>query len=128
VIVVVNPSSMSTPAAAYSQGLAVGNFVFVAGQVAFDADMNVVGGDDVAAQTRQAIANVEAVLNATGAGLEDVVSTTVYLTSFDGYKEYDRAYAECFGDHKPARATVRADLVLPELLVEIQAIAYRERP
>ena len=125
---VLNPPELFTPAAGYSQGIAAGNLIFVAGQVSFDSDMKVVGEGDVAAQTRQTLANVEAVLKSAGASLKDVVSTTVFLKSFERYKEYDEVYMECFGDHRPARATVRADLVLPNLLVEIQAIAWRKEP
>lgn len=123
---VLNPPELFTPSGGYSQGIAAGNLIFVAGQVSFDSDMKVVGEGDVVAQTRQALANVEAVLKSAGASLQDVVSTTVYLKSFERYKEYDEAYMECFGDHRPARATVRADLVLSNLLVEIQAIAWRK--
>jgi 2-iminobutanoate/2-iminopropanoate deaminase len=124
---VINPPELGTPIAAYSHGVGVGDLLFVAGQVALAADGSIVGPGDLAAQTRQTIANVEAVLRAGGATLADVASTTVYLTSFENYAEYDRVYGECFGDHRPARATVRADLVKPELLIEIQAVAARRR-
>jgi reactive intermediate/imine deaminase len=116
---------MGAPIAHYSHGVMAGNLIFVAGQVPVDASGQLVGAGDIGAQTRQVIKNVEAVLAAEGASLADVVSTTVYLTNFDRYKDYDRVYAECFGGNRPARATVRADLVRPEWLVEIQAIAVK---
>jgi len=123
----INPQDLVIPVSSYSHGIAAGDLVFVAGQVSFDEEGDVVGVGDLAAQTCQAIANVEKVLRAAGARLSDVVSTTVYLTSFDNYADYDRAYGECFGGHRPARATVKAELVKPELLVEVQAIAVRKR-
>jgi reactive intermediate/imine deaminase len=123
---VVNPPELPRPTAAYSQGVEIGNLVFVSGQIAIGTEGEIVGEGELAAQTRQTIRNVEAVLRAAGAGLLDVVSTTVYLTSFDNYAEYDRVYGECFGTHRPARATVRADLVNPALLIEIQAVAVRQ--
>lgn len=122
----INPPELAAPIASYSHGTQAGNMVFVAGQVPIDKDGNVVGEGDVRAQTRQVIANVEAVLKAGGASLADVVSTTVYLRDFDRYAEYNEAYSEGFGDNKPARATVQAGLVRDEWLVEIQAIAVKQ--
>lgn len=117
------PTVMSAPGA-FSQGVAAkGSLVFVSGQVSVDKDANLIGEGDMAAQTRQALANVERVLAEAGAELTDVVATTVYLSSYDDYSAFDRAYGEVFGGHRPARATVRADLVLASLLVEIQATA-----
>lgn len=120
-----NPPELAPPVAAYSHGAEAGNLVFVAGQVATDKEGNTVGCGDVAAQTRQVIANVEAVLKTAGCTLQDVVSTTVYVRDFDAYAEYNDAYIEAFGGHKPARATVQAGLVKGEWLVEIQAIAVK---
>ncbi|MGH2686429.1 MAG: RidA family protein [Actinomycetota bacterium] len=123
----IQPPGLPQPSAAFSHGVASGDLIFVAGEIAQGPDGAIVGEGDVATQTRQTLRNVEAVLRAAGANLQDVVSTTVYLSSFDGYREYDRAYAEAFGDHRPARATLRADLVRDEALIEIQAIARRAR-
>jgi 2-iminobutanoate/2-iminopropanoate deaminase len=121
----IRPPNLPPPGAAYSHGVRAGESVFVAGEIAQDADGTLVGERDVAEQTRQTILNMEAVLETAGLTLRDVVSTTVYLTSFEHYAEYDRAYAEAFGDHRPARATVQAGLVRPGALVEIQAIALK---
>jgi reactive intermediate/imine deaminase len=122
---VLQPSDIVKPTASYSHGVAVGSFVFVAGQASLDIEGRVVGAGDIEAQTRQTIANLTAVLAEDGLQLRDVVSTTVYLSKLEDYRAYDRVYAECFEGHRPARATVRADLVMPELLVEIQAIAAK---
>jgi 2-iminobutanoate/2-iminopropanoate deaminase len=121
----IQPSELPRPASAFSHGVASGDLIFVAGEIAQGPDGAIVGEGDLAMQTRQTLRNVEAVLRAAGASLQDVVCTTVYLTSLEGYAEYDRAYAEVFGEHRPARATVRADLIRPEALVEIQAIARK---
>jgi reactive intermediate/imine deaminase len=120
---IIRSTEVPEPAAAYSHAVKAGSHVFVAGQIPVDRDGNIVGDGDIAAQTRQTIQNVEAVLRAAGGSLTDVVSTTVYLTDMANFAEYDRVYDEYFGDFRPARATVRADLVNPKLLVEIQAIA-----
>ena len=121
----INPSELAPPVAAYSHGIDAGGMIFVAGQVPVDEDGNVVGSGDVGAQTRQVIANVEAVLKAAGCSLDDVVATTVYVRDFETYGEYNRVYSECFGENRPAGATVQAGLVSQDWLVEIQAIAVK---
>ena len=124
-ITALQPAGLMPPAAAYSHGVAAGPFVFVAGQAAIGANGELVGPGDVAEQTRQCLRNVSSVLAAEGLDLGDVASTTVYLADFGRYVEYDAAYAAMFGTHRPARATVRAELVWDQLLVEIQAVAVR---
>ncbi|MCY1260893.1 Enamine/imine deaminase [compost metagenome] len=120
---IINPTTVMPPQGGYSQGIQAANLVFVAGQVGVDAQGKLTGDAAMAEQTRQTIANVAAVLAESGARLTDVVSATVYVKSFAEYKVFDQVWQECFGEHKPARATVQAELVLPQLLVEIQAIA-----
>lgn len=122
---IINPNDVMAPQGGYVQGVDAGGMVFVAGQVGVGQDGRPVGDFGMAAQTRQTLANVAAVLREAGLGLKDVVSTTVYVTDFADYKLFDQVWQECFGDHKPARATVKADLVHPSLLVEVQAIAVR---
>ena len=120
---VINPKDILPPQGGYSQGIKAGNLVFVAGQVGVDAHGKPTGDGGMAAQTRQTIANLAAVLRDAGAALSDVVSTTVFIKDFTEYAVFDRVWQECFGAHKPARATVKAELVHPVLLIEIQAIA-----
>ena len=121
-----NPSTVSKPGAGYSQGVAVGGATYVAGQVSVDATGAIVGRGDLVAQTRQTLANLEHVLAAGGMTLADVVSTTVYLTDLTDYRAFCKTWCEVFGDHCPARATVKAELVHPDLMVEIQAVAVRQ--
>ena len=122
------PAELMTPRAHYSHGVATEEWVFVAGETATGPDGQLVGVDDITAQTTQTIANIATVLAEVGLGLGDVVSTTVYLPSFDHYRAFDAAYAAAFGEHRPARATLGCTLVHPALLVEIQAVAVRPRP
>ena len=121
----INPSTVLTPMGGYSQAVAVDKLIFVAGQCGVDVDGKPTGDGGMAAQTRQTIVNIAAILAAEGASLDDVVSTTVYIKDFAEYQLFDQIYRECFGNHKPARATVQAGMVAPQLLVEIQAIAIR---
>jgi enamine deaminase RidA (YjgF/YER057c/UK114 family) len=100
--------------------------MFLAGQCGVDGEGNAVGVGDAAAQTRKAIENIEAILRDGGFELTDVVYVTTFLAGLEHFDAYDRAYAEAFGSHRPPRATVRADINSPDLLVEIQAIAKKD--
>lgn len=110
--------------AGIAQGVRSGDRIYVSGQVAFDRDGKLVGEGDMTAQTRQVFANIAAVLAEAGAGLDDVVKITAFITDMDQYRDYAAARAEAFPNVLPASATVTTPaLVLPELLVEVEAIA-----
>lgn len=120
------PSGVPVPAGAYSPVVRVGDLVFIAGMVGTDADRRL-PGDDIASQTRQALRNVQACLEAAGASLADVCSVTTYLEHADrDFRAYDLAYREFFAADFPARATVQAH-IFGEPIVEIQAIAVVHR-
>ena len=118
-----NPSTMPKPAGPYCQVVRKGPIVTTAGAVAFAPSGELVGEGDVGAQTRQVLENVKAALEAAGASLADVVKTTVFITNVDDFQAMNRVYLEFFGDHPAARSTVRVDLMMPSLLVEIEAMA-----
>ena len=111
----IEPESFGPSTMPFSQGVRAGNLVFVAGQVG--------SGDGIGEQTRVAIDRVRTVLAEVGADLTNVVSATVFLTDVGDFAAYNEAWVQAFGDHRPARATVRAELMVPGPLVEIQAIA-----
>ncbi len=118
-----NPESLGDLGLPYSQGVVAGGLCYVAGQVALDAEGNVIAPGDAGAQTTATLERVEAVLAAAGASLEDIVSANVFLTDDADAAAFNAAWAEKFGDHMPTRAAVRAGLLLDGLVVEIQAIA-----
>jgi 2-iminobutanoate/2-iminopropanoate deaminase len=118
-----SPSSFAPAPGPFSQGVRAGNLVFVAGQAAQDDEGNIVGLGDVREQTRVTLDRVARVLAEAGGDLSNVATATVFLTDLGSFAPYNEAWVEAFGDHRPARATVRADLLLPEMLVEVQAIA-----
>ena len=112
------------PAYPYSPGTKGGNIIFTAGQVAWDARAEVVGPGDVRAQTVQTLNNVKSVLAEGGATLDDVLKCNVYLKNIDDFQAMNEVFASFFPNDPPARTTVQALLADPEMLVEIEAIAY----
>ncbi len=112
------------PAYPYSPGAKGGNIIFTAGQVAWNARAEVVGPGDVRAQTVQTLNNVKSVLAEGGATLDDVLKCTVYLKNISDFQAMNEVFASFFPNDPPARTTVQALLADPEMLVEIEAIAY----
>ncbi len=107
----------------YSQAVIAGGLVYTAGQVAFDpATMTLVAGD-VKAQTDRVLLNLQAILEAAGSSLGQVVRTTVFLASMDDFAAMNEVYARHFGAHKPARSTVAVRTLPRNALVEIDCVA-----
>lgn len=111
------------PGGHYSQAVVHGDTVYVAGQLPVDpADPKRPPGD-AAAQARQALENVQAILEAAGSGLDLTLQMTVYVSDISHWGEVNRVYAEMMGDHRPARAVVPTRDLHYGYVVEIQAIA-----
>jgi 2-iminobutanoate/2-iminopropanoate deaminase len=120
---VITRSDVPAPALPFSAGIKANGFVFTAGQVGTDPSTGKVVGPDVASQTRQAIANVRAILEAGGSSLEQLVKTTVFLADLRTFEEMNAVYRELIPEPRPGRSTVEARLARPEILVEIEGIA-----
>lgn len=118
----VNPKSLPTPMAAYSQVVRKNSIVTTAGMISTNSEGQVVGSD-IETQTQQTLSNLKTALEAAGAELKDVTKTTVFIKDMADYKGMNQIYNQFFQENPPARSTVRADLVLPELLIEVEAIA-----
>ncbi len=114
---------MSKPLGPYSPVVRAGDFVIVSGQGGIKDGVIVDGG--VPAQTSQTIANIAERLAEQGATLADVVKTLCFLTDMATFAEFNQAYADAFGDHRPARSTVEVSALPAGLAVEIEAWAYK---
>lgn len=113
------------PRAGYSRAVRIGPHVWVAGTTASDANGQLVGAGDAAAQARQAFANVEQALLAAGARLDQVVRTRMYITRIEDAEAVASVHGALFGKIRPASTLVAiAALVAPEMLVEVEAEAY----
>jgi reactive intermediate/imine deaminase len=122
---IVHPDGLAAPNG-FSQVVEFsGKLVVVSGQVAFDAEGRVVGPGDAEAQTRQVFANLRTALAAAGAGLENIVKLTVYLTDIGDLAAVRRVRNEVFDPAAPPASTLVAvaALVDPALRVEIEALA-----
>ena len=113
-----------SPQGPYSHAVEAGGFVYVSGQAALDPDTSKPLGGTVAEETRLTLENVKAILEASGATLDDVVKCSVFLADIRDFAAMNAVYKEYFGRAKPARTTVQACLPLPSLKVEIDCIAY----
>jgi 2-iminobutanoate/2-iminopropanoate deaminase len=109
--------------APYSQAIRVDNLVFVSGQLAVRPGHAEIVGDSIEEQTEQVFANLRAILEEAGSGLERLVKTTVYLADLGDFAGMNEVYARHVGDRPPARATIEVAALPSGAKVEIEAIA-----
>jgi 2-iminobutanoate/2-iminopropanoate deaminase len=109
--------------APYSQAIRAGGLVFVAGQVALKPGATEIEAGTIEEQTEQTLANLKAILEAAGSGLDRLVKTTVFLTDLADFPGMNEVYRREVGDAPPARSTVGVAALPAGALVEIEAIA-----
>jgi 2-iminobutanoate/2-iminopropanoate deaminase len=120
---IISTPNAPTPAGHYSQAVVYGGVVYVAGMLGIDPAEPDRHPGDAAQQTRQALANVAAVLEEAGADLKCVVRMTVFVSGHDLWGDVNAAYADVMGEHRPARAIVPVQSFREPFLVEIVATA-----
>ncbi|GAB3668449.1 Rid family detoxifying hydrolase [Halopiger thermotolerans] len=111
---------------AYSQATSNGSLLFTAGQIPLTADGELLDDEPIAAQTEQALYNLDAILDEADASSEDILKVTVYLDDIDDFEEMNEAYADYFDDEPPARSAVEVAALPKGVGVEIEAVASLE--
>ena len=115
---------LGTPISHYTDAVRAGDLLFVSGIVPVDPQGNLVGGDDVVAQTRKVFEIMGVVLASVGATFRDVVKVTVYLTDVDDRTRINPVRQEVFGDARPASTLIEISrLAIPGAKIEIEAVA-----
>jgi len=109
--------------APYSQAIRANGLVFVSGQLALRPDHADIVGEGIAEQTEQVFANLRAILEEAGSGLDRLVKTTVFLTDLGDFAGMNEVYARHVGETPPARATIEVSALPSGAKVEIEAIA-----
>ena len=112
------------PTIGFSAAVRAGDLVFVSGMTAADAAGEVVGGDDVAAQAREAVRKIADALERAGARPDQVVRTRMYLVDPGDWEAVGAVHAEAFGAAAPAATMLVTGLLDPRMRVEIEAVAY----
>jgi 2-iminobutanoate/2-iminopropanoate deaminase len=122
-----NPAGVAKPIRGYysnSVRVSAGPLLFISGQVALDPEGSIVGKGDVRAQTVQVLENIRTILRANGADMQDVVNVTVYVTDMSFLDRITDIRMQYFPSNGPSSAIVEiAKLAMPELLIEIAAVA-----
>ena len=111
------------PAGHYSQAISHNGLVFVSGQLPLDPATGQVREGGIEPQARQVIANIGEILKASGSGLDKILKATIYIPDSSYWPEINRVYAECMGEHKPARAVIPCGDLHYGVLLEMEVIA-----
>jgi 2-iminobutanoate/2-iminopropanoate deaminase len=114
------------PLGPYSQGIKAGNFLFVSGQGPIDPKTGKMVELDIEKQTRQVLQNIKAIVEAAGFSLDDVVKVSVFLKHASDFQKMNDVYKTYFQEKPPTRTTVKAEFVVPGMLIELDAIASRQ--
>lgn len=120
---IIETSDAPAAVGAYSQATTDGNLVFTAGQLPLTPDGDLLDDESMAVQTRQCLENVEAILEAEGLTMQDVLKVTVLLGDIEDFEEMNAEYAEFFQDDPPARSAFEVANVPKGAGLEIEAIA-----
>jgi 2-iminobutanoate/2-iminopropanoate deaminase len=113
------------PIGPYSQAIQAGPWVFCSGQIALDPMTGTLKAMDVESQTVQVLENLQAVLSAAGCGMENVVKTTIFLKSMNDFPKVNEIYGKYFTGVTPARSTVEVSRLPRDVVVEIEAVAFK---
>ena len=123
------PEQLPEPISQYTDAVIADGWLWISGMIAVDKSGKLVGGDDVVAQAQRVFENINAVLKAAGAGFDDIVKVTVYLTRIGDRAAVNTVRRHFFGESRPASTLVEVSaLVFPDALIEVEAVARLPRP
>ncbi|RUO86696.1 RidA family protein [Spiroplasma endosymbiont of Megaselia nigra] len=110
----------------YSQAIKLANgFLYISGQLGLNPATMLLG-DNISEQTRQVLANINAILNAADYTKDNVIKTTILLSDINDFVVFNEIYETFFKEHKPARSTFAVKVLPKAALIEIQVIAFKE--
>jgi len=121
---VITTDKAALPVGPYSQGIAAGGFIFVAGEKGIDPATGKIVEGGIAAETRQTLENIKAILEAGGATMHNAVRAVVYLTDLSAFQEMNGIYAEYFTVDPPGRTTVEVSSLPAGAHIEIEVTAW----
>ena len=127
-VVPIVPRGSAPPLAPYSPGAKAGNAIYTSGALPIGPNGETIGAGDAKEQTRHVMETVKGVIEAGGGTLSDVAFVHIFIKDAAYYKDFNQIYAEYFPERPPARYCIVAELVKPEFLVEVAAIAYLDSP
>lgn len=121
-------STNKAPAAIgpYSQAVTAGDFVFTSGQIPNDKNTKMIAGEGIEEQAHMALTNLEAVLEAAGAGLDSVIKTTVFLKDMGDFAAMNKVYGAYFSEDCPARSCVEVSKLPLGVRIEVEAVALKK--
>lgn len=119
----INDKSGPAPCGPYSHSVKSGSLLFISGQVPFEPATGDLVGTTIQEQTEQTMKNLQSLLTSAGLGMKNIVKTTVFLTNWDDFGQFNEVYAQFMDGHQPARATVEVSGIAKGALLEIEAIA-----
>lgn len=120
---VITSDKAALPIGPYSQAIQAGNFIFVAGEKGIDPKTGKIVPGGIAAETRQTLENIKAILAEAGATLDDAVSSTVHMTDLAEFQQMNQVYAEYFRNMPPGRTTVQVPALPAGAHIEITVVA-----
>lgn len=120
---IISTSKAPSAIGPYSQGIKVGNMVFISGQIPIDPDTGNVVEGGIKEQTKRVLENIKAILESIGGSLNNVVKTTVFMVDLGEFSEMNEVYKEYFPNNPPARSTIQVSALPKNVRIEIEAIA-----
>ena len=109
----------------YSQAVEINGMIFTSGMIPINPEDGTLNTGTIEEQTRQAIGNLKALIEASGSSLSKVLKTTVFIKNMDDFAKVNEVYAEFFKDKYPARSCVEVARLPKDVLIEIEAVAIK---